>query len=142
MARRTTKAESTFIALLLIVGLPIYGLFKLFETSGWIIPSAITFLFFSLIYLYKRNQKQQRLSYLRDKYKNEDVVQKIYEGYFWVGQTAQQLTDSLGQPEAIDNKLLKTRVKEVWKYNRQGVNRFSLRITVENGRVIGWDQKS
>lgn len=142
MARRTNKAESTFIALLLIVGLPIYGLFKLFETSGWIIPSSIIITLFIFIYLYKRNKKQKRLAYLRDKYKNESIVQKIYNGNFWVGQTTQQLTDSLGDPEGIDNKLLKTKVKEVWKYNRKGVNRFALKINIENGRVIGWDQKS
>lgn len=142
MARRTTKAESTFIALLLIVGLPIYGIFKLFETSGWIILSAITIALFVFIYFYKRNKKQKRLVYLREKYKNESVVQKIYDGYFWVGQTTQQLTDSLGDPEGIDNKLLKTKTKEVWKYNRKGVNRFALRINIEDGRVIGWDQKS
>lgn len=142
MARRTTKAESAFIVLLLIVGLPIYAAFKLFETSGWIIPSVIAFLLLSLIYLYKRNKRQQRLAYLRDKYKNESIVQKIYNGYFWVGQTTQQLADSLGEPEGIDNKLLKTKIKEVWKYNRKGANRFALRINIEDGRVIGWDQKS
>jgi hypothetical protein len=70
------------------------------------------------------------------------LVQKIFNGYFWQGQTEAQLMDSLGPPVAIDNKLLKTKVREVWKYRQQGVNRFALRITVEDGYVSSWDQKA
>lgn len=47
--------------------------------------------------------------------------------------------DSLGRPLDIDQKVLKT--KEVWKYNQTGKGRYALRITLENGEVVGWDQK-
>ncbi|WP_249121687.1 hypothetical protein [Stutzerimonas stutzeri] len=142
MARRSTKAENTLFVLALIIGLPIYGISKIFETSGWVAPSLIVTGVLALIALYKYNKKQQRLAYLREKYKEEIIVRKIYDGYFWEGQTSEQLLDSLGSPEAVDNKLLKTKTKEIWKYNRQGVNRFALRITVENGYVVGWDKKA
>ena len=142
MARRSTKAESTLIVIALIIGLPIYGISKIFEASGWVAPSFIVIGVLALIALYKYNKKQQRLAYLREKYKDETLVQKIYDGYFWDGQTSEQLLDSLGSPEAVDKKLLKTKTKEIWKYNRQGVNRFALRITVENGYVVGWDKKA
>ncbi len=142
MARRSTKAENTLIAFALIIGLPIYGISKIFETAGWVIPSLIIVGVLALIALYKHNKKQQRLAYLCEKYKDETIAQKIYDGYFWEGQTSEQLLASLGNPEAVDNKLLKTKTKEIWKYNRQGVNRFALRITVENGYVVGWDKKA
>lgn len=95
-----------------------------------------------LFILSKHLQKQKRLAYLRDKYHDEEIVQKINGGYFWEGQTEEQLRDSLGEPSAIDNKLLKTMTREVWKYHPSGVNRYRLRITVENGRVAGWDKKT
>jgi hypothetical protein len=60
---------------------------------------------------------------------------------FWQGQSKEQLLDSLGRPADIDQKVMKTKVKEIWKYNQMGVNRFGLRISIENNVVIGWDQK-
>jgi hypothetical protein len=60
---------------------------------------------------------------------------------FWQGQTQEQLLDSLGRPADTDTKVLKTKTKEIWKYNRVGKNRFGLRVTVENGVVVGWDKK-
>ena len=51
------------------------------------------------------------------------------------------LIDSLGQPQDIDTKVLKTKKKEIWKYNHNGGNRFGLRITLDNDIVVGWDQK-
>ena len=41
----------------------------------------------------------------------------------------------------MDDKLLKTRKREVWKYNRTGVNRYGLRITLDNDIVTTWDHK-
>lgn len=142
MARRSMKAESSLVVLVLIVGFPIYGISKLFEATGWMLPIFVFVGFLIIFAIHKYNKKQQRLAYLREKYKDDSVVQRIYGGYFWEGQTSEQLLDSLGSPEAVDNKLLKTKTKEVWKYNRQGVNRFALRITVENGYVVGWDKKA
>lgn len=60
---------------------------------------------------------------------------------FWTSQTQEQSLDSLGRPEDIDQKVLKTKVKEVWKYHRTGLGRYALRITLEDGVVAGWDQK-
>jgi len=60
---------------------------------------------------------------------------------FWQGQTSDQLLESLGSPKDVDKKLLATRKREVWKYNRRGVNRYGLRITLDNDIVAGWDQK-
>jgi hypothetical protein len=91
---------------------------------------------------FKYAQRQKRLQYLRLKYGDESVVQRIMRRTFWEGQTAEQLRDSIGPPLSIDNKVMATRKRQVWKYNRTGRNRYALRITLDNGVVIGWDQKS
>ncbi|WP_231701977.1 hypothetical protein [Halopseudomonas sabulinigri] len=141
MARRMTKAESKAVGVLAIIALPVLAVVKLFETVGWVIPVAAVVVAIALFIWYQRDKKKRRLTYLREKYDNEEVVQKIFQGYFWQGQSEEQLRDALGPPTDIDNKLLKTKTRDVWKYHHQGGNRFGLRITVENGYVTGWDKK-
>ena len=137
MARRASKAEGALIVLAIVIGLPIYLASKLIGTTGWRLPVAVLVACILLVWGYKYSQKQKRLADLRAKYSDEDTVQKIYAGYFWEGQTEEQLRDALGQPDAVDNKLLKTMTREIWKYHPSGVNRYRLRITVDNGRVAG-----
>lgn len=142
MAKRMKKAEASLIALVLIIGVPIYLVSKLVETTGWVIPVVAIIAVVILIIWYQYNKKQKRLAYLREKYKDEEIVQKIYDRCFWQGQTEEQLNDALGTPLAVDRKVLKTKTKEIWKYNSQGANRYGLRITVEDGCVVGWDKKA
>lgn len=142
MGRRSSKGQGTLLVLVVVIGLPVYIAAKIFETTGWILPTVIVVGVVLLIVGAKHAQKQKRLAYLRAKYHDEEIVQQIYDGYFWEGQTEEQLRDSLGEPFAIDNKLLKTMTREVWKYHPSGINRYRLRITVENGRVAGWDKKT
>ena len=87
------------------------------------------------------SRRQTREDHLRAKYGRGDVADKIVAGVIWVGESVEQLTDSLGRPEDIDEKVLKTKRKEVWKYGRRGANRYGLRINVEDGAVVGWDEK-
>lgn len=75
------------------------------------------------------------------KYKNDELVESLMDESFWRGQTAAQLMDSLGEPLDIDQKVMKTKVREVWKYEQTGKNRYGLKITLEDGVVVGWDQK-
>lgn len=92
----------------------------------------------------QRQQDEQtamRLSYLLEKYGDETVVKHIMNSMLWEGMTAAHLFDSLGDPEAVDQKYLKQVSREVWKYDSQGGNRYRLRITLENGIVVGWDKK-
>jgi hypothetical protein len=141
MARRTTKVESLLIAAAVFIGIPIYVVISIFESAGWTVSIVLILVIVLFGFWYQRNKSQSNLEYLKNKYKDEEVVRKISNHYFWKGQSAEQLRDSLGLPEAIENKLLKTKNKEIWKYYRSGSNRFSLRITLENSFVVGWDDK-
>jgi hypothetical protein len=82
------------------------------------------------------------MAYLRKKYGDETIVQKIMKRCYWQGQTSEQLIDSLGNPSATDDMLLKTRKREVWKYNQQGKNRYGLRLTLDNDILVKWERKN
>jgi hypothetical protein len=77
--------------------------------------------------------------YLRTKYSDEQIVQRIMRRSYWNGQSAEQLLDSLGQPSGVNRQLMKTKQREVWKYSPVGKNRYKLRITLDQGQVVGWD---
>ncbi|MFW9616194.1 DUF2845 domain-containing protein [Aquabacterium sp.] len=142
MAKRVTKAESAAIGILIIVGLPIFFVFKFVESVGGVVATLIVLGVIGAIAWAKYSSRQKRLAYLRSKYASEETVQAIFNGHVWQGQTSEQLQDSLGIPADIDRKLLKTKSKDIWKYHHRGANRYALRITVENGLVVGWDKKA
>ena len=85
--------------------------------------------------------KKIRYSRLYRKYNDEELVKKIMKRTLWQGQTAEQVIDALGKPKDIDQKVLKTKTKEVWKYFPSGSRRYGLKITLDNGEVVGWDEK-
>lgn len=137
-----TKKQTEGIGILVIFAIIIGGIAKFFEAVGFIFPAIVVTLCLAL-YLYSKKQKaKQRYEYLIQKYRDEEIVTNIIDKTVWQGESEEQLIDSLGKPEAIDNKLLKTKKKEVYKYNHQGSNRYRLRITLENDVVVGWDQKA
>ena len=59
----------------------------------------------------------------------------------WKGQTAEQVLDAIGEPKDIDQKVLKTKTKETWKYFPSGRRRYGLRVMLDDGEVTGWDNK-
>jgi hypothetical protein len=89
------------------------------------------------------NKKQKAwIAHLKEKYKSDEIVNAILNSEYWTGQTVEQLVDSLGQPHAKDKQVLKTKTKETWKYYEQRKGQFSLRILIENNKVVGWDAKN
>jgi len=101
----------------------------------WIILIVIAIF---IIAYYSDKIKRERLM---KKYKDPELVEKLMQGLFWIGQTKRELTDSLGKPLDINEQVLKTKTKEIWKYNKTGNNRYALKITLENSEVVGWDKK-
>ena len=141
MAKKMSKSELQGIVYLIIIGVPIYAVVQAGESIGWgvimgVIAAGIAFYLWS-----KSNKNKKRREYLIDKYQDLSLVEDLMNQCFWVEQTADQLIDSLGYPVDVEQKMLKTKKKEVWKYSHQGGNRYSLRITLDNDHVVGWDQK-
>ena len=85
--------------------------------------------------------RKAREDRIYQKYGHNEIAERIIKGTIWVGETSEQLMDSLGNPIDIDESVLKTKKKEVWKYCQKSANRFGYRIKLENSIVVGWDEK-
>ena len=79
---------------------------------------------------------------LLEQFDDPAVVDDLMAQVIWQGETAEQVRLSLGEPIAIDAKALRTKQQEVWKYGHEGGNRYRLRITLDNERVVRWDMRS
>ncbi len=84
---------------------------------------------------------RQRRKQLTEKYGAPEIARRIMKRVLWQGETQEQLLEALGTPEDIDQKILKTKSKEVWKYRPSGKNRFGLKVTPDDGIVVAWDMK-
>jgi len=84
----------------------------------------------------RRAAERQRLV---DKY-GDEIADRILARMIWQGMTEEQLLESWGGPADKDREIRKATTKETWKYGQTGRNRFSNRVFLENGVVIGWKQ--
>jgi hypothetical protein len=142
MAKRRTKEQDTILGVLLVLGVIVVVLVKFLDVvgvgTGLIVCAVVIGGFIWL----KISQNRDRLAFLRNKYGDESIVQAIIRHSYWQGQTAEQLIDSLGNPLGVDQRVLKTKKREIWRYRREGANRFGLRITLDEDTVVGWDDKA
>jgi uncharacterized protein YecT (DUF1311 family) len=76
---------------------------------------------------------------LVDRY-GEAIADRIIAKKIWQGMTEDQLVESWGAPADRDYEVKHTKTKETWKYGQTGRNRFSSRVFLENGFVVGWKQ--
>jgi uncharacterized protein YecT (DUF1311 family) len=76
---------------------------------------------------------------LVDKY-GDVIADRILAHHIWQGMTEEQLVESRGSPADKDYEIKHTKTKETWKYGQTGRNRFSSRVFLENGLVVGWKQ--
>jgi hypothetical protein len=141
------KKSDAGTGLLLVFGAIVAGLVAAYEWAtknlhivGLVVVLVVLGIVLSRYQAAKR--RQERFRALTERFGSEEIAQDIMDQKFWTGQTEEMLSESLGTPVAVDKQVLKTKRKEVWKYGEARKNQFSLRITVENGRVVGWDQKS
>ncbi len=112
----------------------------IFGTLGWktFLAAVVGLALFALaigMWGYRR-----RRQHLIEKYGDAEIARRLMKGVLWQGETAEQVRESLGEPADIDQKVLKTKTKEVWKYRPTARNRFGLKITLDDGVVAGWEQ--
>ena len=114
------------------------------DPSGFICPAiaavCIGLVVLSRLIAYAKVKARRNAVYAR--YGHGQIAENILSQTVWEGETSEQLEMSLGKPVDIDQKVLKSKVKEVWKYGQRGRNRFAYRVTLENGIVVGWEAKS
>lgn len=164
-------AMTPFVLVAVVLGLLLAAIARFFEVFGWLVPlfvAALALFGYSLLKA-SRTRKKQRAELERQrqaaqearrageqkrraaramrerllaKYGDPAVVAQIARHRYWQGQTAEQLRDSLGAPVDTDARTLKTKTKEIWKYRQLGANRYRLRVTLEDGVVVAWDEKA
>jgi hypothetical protein len=81
--------------------------------------------------------RKKRRDALMAKYGDAAIVEKIMNRMVWQGMSEEQLIDSWGRPVARDQKVYKSKVTVVFKYQQTSKKRFARRVTVENGIVVG-----
>lgn len=144
-----------FIILIVIIYL-LYGsdnwlalLIKNYWWQSWLIYSILYFISKTVLRIRKERREQEeyerrlqeRFNYLIDKYGDAQIAQWIMDKTFWVGETKEQLLESLGRPEKIDDKVLKAKRVQTWRYHKISKRSFGLSITLENDVVVGWETK-
>lgn len=139
--RRSNAMEGAFIGLAVLVG-GVVLLAKALYSPGGFAFLIICALILGGVMWSKRKQKQARIAQLHAKYSDPQIVMRILSGSYWQGQTVEQLLDSLGPAHSVDDNLLVTRKREVWKYQPSGVNRYRLRITLDDDVVVSWIQRN
>ena len=71
----------------------------------------------------------------------EDAARSISSGSLWVGATAEMVVEMLGDPIDVEETVMRTKTKRTLKYARTGANRYGLRVFVDDGIVVGWEDK-
>ena len=140
MARRRRKTQNNALALGIFFALIVLLLAKTIAALG-VVVIGISALAAGIIVWIKRNRRKARLLYLSGKYDEESAL-RIMQKTYWIGQTSEQLIDSLGEPDERDDRVSRTIRREIWKYRHKGANRYGLRITLDHGVVAGWDDKN
>lgn len=59
----------------------------------------------------------------------------------WLDQTAEQLIETRGKPCAVDYRISKRRICEIWKYEPTPRGGYRLRVKLENDRVVSWQYR-
>lgn len=130
-------------------------LYLLLSISAWLIAKYlgfyILFIFLSIciiifyfkcfLHLIKVKRAKNHIYELMLKYDDKEIVSRILNQSIWVGQTASQLLDSLGNPEDTSEWCNTKEFGETWKYYQTGKNRYALKIYIVNNHVSGWDRK-
>jgi len=89
----------------------------------------------------RRKRRASWVSFLKDTFDDESIVQGIIDGEVWRGQTEEQLIASIGPPDTVDEKALKTKTKHLFKYRVPNSKKLRMVVTFEDGEVVGWDKK-
>lgn len=69
-----------------------------------------------------------------------EIAARLVRQELWRGETLEMLIHSFGRPEAVDEEALKTKTKHVLKWGHLGGYRYTMRVTLENDVVVGWER--
>jgi outer membrane protein assembly factor BamE (lipoprotein component of BamABCDE complex) len=126
---------------LFIVVVIVVAVFHVDVGTAVAIIAVSAFLTIGLLAIMKRAQVTARRKALLEKYHDDAIVDRILSRSVWEGMTRDQIVDALGAPSTIDNGMQRRKVLQVFKYHPDGVDRYRLRVNLEDGVVTGWQQR-
>ena len=85
----------------------------------------------------KRRQLARREEALTTRF-GPETAHLIMDQQIFRGMTKEMLEASRGEPDDLEEERLRAKIKQTWKYNQAGVNRYKERIYLENHVVVGW----
>lgn len=71
----------------------------------------------------------------------EQAAELILARRLWQGATEEMLVAMHGWPADTREKVSKTKVVRTLCYYPQGRSRYALKVTIENGVVVGWESR-
>lgn len=89
----------------------------------------------------KVEEERLRRDMIEQAYANSPYKLDILNGSIRQGMTANMVVAAWGPPAAIERKVLKTKTREILKYGPGPGRSFANKVTIENGIVVGWEQR-
>lgn len=85
-----------------------------------------------------KEEAERRRQRLIDTY-GPEVASRILRCIIAQGDTVEIVHEMFGEPEAVTEKVSPTRARYVLKYGQLNARSFRLKVTIEDGVVIGWE---
>jgi len=91
----------------------------------------------------KLRQEQEALAAWQDLVSRfgEENAARVMRRELWQGQTIDMLLETHGIPAHGEQTVKKSKVIYVAKYDQMAKDRYRLKVTLENGIVVGWESK-
>ena len=105
------------------------------EIGTVLIVAFIVWLIYRAIETDKENKKKRK-DELIAKY-GEDEANRMLNGEIWMGMTAEQVLETIGKPDMVDQKQMAKCSREVLKWRESGKRRIAYQITCDDGIVTG-----
>ena len=70
-----------------------------------------------------------------------EAAEYIYDEKLFLGMTKEMLLEAWGEPADIVEENVRSKIKQTWKYNQVGVNRYEDRVSLEDDVVVGWKSR-
>ena len=128
------------VAALLVVGVAMW-LINNVSSVGWILigVAVVGLAVFAIRGSALRHQQRRETLIARF---GPDIAERILAGQYWQGATSEMLTESLGAPLDVKERVLKTKTKHTYCYQQTAKNRFALKVHLEDDQVVGWDDET
>jgi hypothetical protein len=68
----------------------------------------------------------------------QEAAYHILDEEHVLGMTKEMLLEAWGEPHDVDEEVSGAKVRQTWKYDQVGVNRYRDRVSLENDVVVGW----